>query len=143
MSNSIKFTPAGGQISVSAKVSGGNIEVAVKDSGIGIPKENQKSIFTKFYQVKTADRQEEKDGSGLGLYIVKKIIDAHHGKVFIESEEGKGTSMCFVIPMESEETKVDTRTIPIKTAQFTLPTNLSSPNYIHLIQTLYHHACRS
>ena len=121
LSNSIKFTPAGGQISVTAKVSGGNIEVAVKDSGVGIPKENQKSIFTKFYQVKTAGRQEEKDGSGLGLYIVKKIIDAHHGKVFIESEEGKGTSMCFVIPIESEETKVNTKTNPIRTAQFTLP----------------------
>lgn len=120
LSNSIKFTQSGGQISISAKVVGGNLEVSVSDTGVGIPKALQKNIFSKFYQVKTTDRQKEKDGSGLGLYIVKKIIDAHNGIVSIESDTGKGTIMIFTLPFEGKLTKENVEPATQK-AQYTLP----------------------
>lgn len=119
ISNSIKFTPVGGKISVHAKVSGSNIEVSVSDTGAGIPKDQLENIFTKFFQVKTTDRHEEKDGSGLGLYIVKKIIDAHDGKIWVESEAGKGTTFTFTIPIgrgAHEEKKEE-----VPHASYTLP----------------------
>lgn len=120
LSNSIKFTSSGGQISISAKVSGKDLEVSISDNGVGIPKALQKNIFSKFYQIKTTDRQTEKDGSGLGLYIVKKIIDAHNGTVDLESSAGKGTTMRFTLPFDEKITQ-ETIIAKVATAQYTLP----------------------
>lgn len=119
LSNSIKFTPVGGKISIHAKVSGENIEVSVSDTGLGIPKDQLEHIFTKFFQVKTTDRHEEKDGSGLGLYIVKKIIDAHDGKIWVDSETGKGTTFFFTIPVSQHLTEERHEDTP--KASYTLP----------------------
>lgn len=99
ISNALKYTPYGGKISVLAKISGANVEISVSDTGIGIPKEQQANIFAKFYQVKTSDRKEEKVGSGLGLYITKKIIEAHGGTIWVESEVDKGTTFKFTLPI--------------------------------------------
>lgn len=118
ISNGIKFTPSGGKVSIDAKTVGRNVEISVSDTGIGIEKNLQDKIFSKFYQVKTPDRQGESDGSGLGLYIVKKIIDAHKGSIVLQSEAGKGTLMKFTLPIQDQAEIKESAPSP---AQYTLP----------------------
>lgn len=96
ISNSLKFTPAGGKIEVSAKIIGNFVEVSVSDTGVGIAKDKQKDIFSKFYQI-------QRGGTGLGLYIVKGIIEAHNGSVSLESEENKGTAISFTLPLNTNQ----------------------------------------
>ncbi len=107
ISNSIKFTPEGGKIIVSAAIFLNNgaqeLRVSVADTGHGIPKEEQGKIFTKFYQVKSKDGKEEKSGSGLGLYITKKIIDAHGGSITLDSGQGNGTIITLTLPIYKPE----------------------------------------
>lgn len=109
LSNSFKFTPIGGSITISAKQetfdSKPNILVCVKDTGAGIPKETQKELFSKFSKSSEATHDGiEKNGAllhgtGLGLYIAKGIVEAHGGSIFFESEEGKGTTFSFTLPL--------------------------------------------
>lgn len=96
--NAVKFTPNGGTITVSARVSGRDLEVSVSDTGPGIPAESLVSIFEKFQQVPLADSYKIK-GTGLGLAIVKHIITAHGGKVWAESGPGQGSSFIFALPV--------------------------------------------
>ena len=95
--NAIKFTPRGGQVTVSAVPKEGTLEVCVKDTGPGIPKENLTIIFEKFQQA-PLQRSNSMRGSGLGLAIAKHIITAHGGKVWAESGPGQGSSFFFVLP---------------------------------------------
>ncbi len=95
--NAIKFTPRGGQITVSAVPKEGILEVCVKDTGPGIPQENLTIIFEKFQQA-PLQRSNSMRGSGLGLAIAKHIITAHGGKVWAESGPGQGSSFFFVLP---------------------------------------------
>ena len=97
ISNAIKFTNAGDEISVSAEKSDNFICVSVKDTGIGIPKEYLKSIFDKF--VKVDNPNNDNSGSGLGLTVAKKIINAHKGKIWCESEVDMGSTFYFTIPI--------------------------------------------
>ncbi len=108
VNNAIKFTSKGG-ITVEAKDEGGNIVVSVKDTGVGIEKEGQKHLFEKFYQVGRFDpnNPQEQQGSGLGLYISKNIIEIHGGKIWLESEKDKGSSFYFSLPKEYKEIKVE------------------------------------
>ena len=101
--NSLKFTPAGGEISVSARVSGdaGNdMVIGVRDSGIGIPEPELGKIFEKFHQVEGA-LSESAEGAGLGLAITKGLVEAHHGKIWAESDVGKGSVFRFTLPLAS------------------------------------------
>ena len=101
LSNSIKFTPQGGKITVKARRSlDGGVEIIVEDTGIGVPKELQGDIFNKFYQVK--NHGIEIQGTGLGLYITKKIVEAHGGTIEIESEENQGTKIKVSLPAYDE-----------------------------------------
>jgi two-component system sensor histidine kinase GlrK len=95
--NAVKFTPTGGQVTVSAVAKEGALKVCVKDTGPGIPKENLATVFDKFQQ---APRQSSNliKGTGLGLAIAKQIIAAHRGKIWAESEAGQGSSFYFVLP---------------------------------------------
>lgn len=95
--NAIAYTPAEGVVSVSAEEHEGEVLFQVRDSGIGIPKDKQPFIFNKFFRAPNATRLEA-NGSGLGLFIVKRIIEAHGGKVGFDSEEGKGTTFHVRIP---------------------------------------------
>src|SRR3989344_1884245 len=104
ISNSIKFTPEGGKIIVSANVIKNNtgneeLQISVADTGLGIPKEEQSKIFTKFYQVKPGNERQEKEGSGLGLYIAKKIMDAHGGSIRLDSDDGRGRIITITLPV--------------------------------------------
>jgi two-component system sensor histidine kinase GlrK len=95
--NATKFTPEGGEMRISARPGIKGIELSVKDSGPGIPKENLTAIFEKFQQlpVKTSAWMK---GTGLGLAIVKHIVTAHGGKVWAESEPGQGSTFVVVLP---------------------------------------------
>jgi len=83
-----------------------DIEFSIKDNGTGIPKEQQERIFTKFFRGTNAIKIKA-DGSGLGLFIAKNIIEAHNGKIWFESEEGKGTTFYFNIPIHKKEEFAD------------------------------------
>jgi len=96
--NAIKYTLPGGKISISLKRLEDSIEFSIKDTGVGIPKDQQNRVFTKFFRGANAMKLET-EGSGLGLFITKNIIEAHGGKIWFESEEGKGTTFYFTLPI--------------------------------------------
>ncbi|MBB6452079.1 two-component system phosphate regulon sensor histidine kinase PhoR [Salirhabdus euzebyi] len=91
VSNAVHYTPNSGEVFVGANDLGEDIKLFVKDTGIGIPKEEIPRIFERFYRVDKA-RSRESGGTGLGLAIVKHIVEAHHGKINVESELHKGTT---------------------------------------------------
>lgn len=93
--NAIYYTPANGKIEVSLQDNGKTIEFRVKDSGIGVPKSEQHHLFNKFYRAGNA-RKMRPDGTGLGLFMAKKVIVAQGGALIFESEEGKGSTFGFV-----------------------------------------------
>jgi len=98
LSNAVKFTPDGGTIGVSARRLDGEVQVSVRDTGIGISPEDQSKVFEEFQQVgKPTDRSRE--GTGLGLTLAKKFVELHGGKIWVESEVGKGTTFTFAIPV--------------------------------------------
>jgi len=101
LSNSINYTPDRGSISLSLNLdkSEKNIIFKVSDSGYGIPKSQQSKIFTKLFRADNAQKIDT-NGTGLGLYIVKSIIDKSGGKVWFESMEGKGTTFYISLPIE-------------------------------------------
>ena len=97
--NSIKFTPAGGSIKVALRPHGDKVEFSITDSGIGIAPEDQLHIFERFYKADKA-RTHATEGSGLGLSIVKKIVDLHKGTIDLESKLGEGTTFVVSLPAE-------------------------------------------
>lgn len=102
LSNSLKFTPEGGKIVIKVereKEKPELIKISVSDTGIGMSKDQQKYLFSKFSQAQTTPKEIAIKGSGLGLYITKAIVEAHGGSVGAESEEGKGTTIWFTLPI--------------------------------------------
>ncbi|OYT42133.1 MAG: hypothetical protein B6U86_00895 [Candidatus Altiarchaeales archaeon ex4484_43] len=102
--NAIKFTEKGG-IVIEARREKDNILVKVKDTGIGISKENINKLFTKFYQVDSS-LSRRYGGTGLGLAICKKIVEAHGGKIWVDSELGKGSTFQFTLPVKKQTPKI-------------------------------------
>ena len=104
MSNAIKYSPENGTIKVKISNHGNcEVEVTVTDEGCGISPEHQKKIFDRFYRVENNTHTIK--GTGLGLNLVKTTIEKHHGgKVFVQSEEGKGSTFGFIIPVKAVET---------------------------------------
>lgn len=100
VSNSLRFTPAGGQITLSAQEVDQTLELTVKDTGSGISPEHLQNIFARFYRV-SESRQQNESESGLGLAIAKSIVTAHGGHISAESVVGQGTTMRIRIPYES------------------------------------------
>jgi signal transduction histidine kinase len=105
LSNAIKYTPSGGQVTVCAKPKNGKLQVEVVDTGRGIPAEALPCIFDRFYRV--SDSEEEVEGTGLGLSIVKSIVEKHGGQIWVESEEGTGSTFAFTVPISVEVLKRD------------------------------------
>lgn len=100
LSNSIKFTPVGGEIKVSIFDKGDYVDIVVEDTGIGIPQVKQKAIFERFKQVdKSLNRDHE--GSGIGLYLVKLLVELNKGTIDVCSSEGKGSKFTITLPSES------------------------------------------
>ncbi|KKP98843.1 MAG: Two-component sensor kinase [Parcubacteria group bacterium GW2011_GWD2_38_12] len=96
--NAVKYTAPGGQVEVLFKYYRSIIEVIVSDSGVGIPKDQLPQLFSKFFRAKNVIRMQT-DGTGLGLFIAKKIVEEHGGIIWVESEEGRGTKMHFTLPI--------------------------------------------
>jgi two-component system phosphate regulon sensor histidine kinase PhoR len=96
--NAIQYTPEGGRIRVSAEVGSREVVVCVADTGIGIPLADQERIFERFYRVDAA-RSREAGGTGLGLSIAKHIVEAHGGRLWVESEIGHGSKFSFSLSL--------------------------------------------
>ena len=101
LNNAIVYTHPGGQVTISLKGDKNKVEFRISDTGIGIPKDQQKRVFTKFFRGANAVKIET-GGTGLGLYITKNIIEAHDGKIWFESEENVGTTFHFSLPLKEE-----------------------------------------
>jgi two-component system phosphate regulon sensor histidine kinase PhoR len=97
--NAIKFTPPGGSVTVSARKENSHVLVSVSDTGVGIPADDLPRIFERFYK---ADKSRSGGGTGLGLAIAKHIIEAHGGRIWAESVEGKGSTFHFTLPLEPQ-----------------------------------------
>jgi len=94
----VKFTPSGGRVAVRVSRAAERALVEVSDSGIGIPQREQERLFERFFRSSTAtERQIE--GTGLGLYITKAIVEAHKGRIAVESHEGEGTTFRVELPL--------------------------------------------
>jgi signal transduction histidine kinase len=100
LSNAVKFTPQGGRIGINARQVDGSVEISVSDTGIGIAPEDQPKIFEEFRQVGT-DYAHKTEGTGLGLTLAKKFVELHGGKIWVESEVGKGSTFSFTLPVKS------------------------------------------
>jgi signal transduction histidine kinase len=98
LENSIKFTPKGGEISLSCRSRDGAVELAVRDEGIGIPPEDLPHIFDRFYKADASRTRGGKSSSGLGLSIAKWIVERHGGKIGVRSSPGAGTTVTMVFP---------------------------------------------
>jgi signal transduction histidine kinase len=99
VSNAIKFTPPGGEVSVRVQAADGAVRLEVADTGIGIPADEQRRLFERFFRASSAaDKQIQ--GTGLGLYIARAIVEAHGGEIMFESEAGQGTAFRIEIPLE-------------------------------------------
>lgn len=101
VSNAINYTGSDGLVTVNIRQDGGQVITEVKDNGVGIPANALPRLFTKFYRVK-GGMASGSGGTGLGLYISKSIIDLHYGKIWAESEYGKGTTFAFSLPSFNE-----------------------------------------
>jgi signal transduction histidine kinase len=98
LSNAVKFTPEGGKISLSASLNDGMAEISVTDTGVGIAPEDQEAIFEEFRQV-GSDYARKREGTGLGLALARRLVALHGGKLWVESEPGKGSTFTFTLPV--------------------------------------------
>jgi signal transduction histidine kinase/DNA-binding response OmpR family regulator len=102
LSNAVKFTPDGGKIVIACREEGGFVFVSVSDSGIGIRPEDQAMVFEEFRQVPGAPEVVQQ-GTGLGLAITRRLVERQHGKIWLESEVGKGSRFIFTLPVGSKK----------------------------------------
>ena len=96
LSNAVKFTPPGGSVEVSSGQRNGEVLVSIADTGTGIPAEDLERIFEEFQQ--TDAGAQEREGTGLGLALSKRLIELHGGRIWVESEPGKGSTFTFALP---------------------------------------------
>ncbi len=101
LDNAIKYTNQGGKVVLEMGKEGDYLKVRVSDNGVGIPKAQMGRLFSKFFRADNVIHMQT-DGSGLGLFIVKSIVERHGGNITMESEEGKGTTIIFTIPLKEE-----------------------------------------
>jgi signal transduction histidine kinase len=102
--NALMYTPPESEVVISAKQLGTTIEISVEDNGPGIPLKEIPYIFDKFHRAESTKRI---PGAGIGLAISKGIVDAHGGKIWVESEFGKGANFRFTLPIEEQYTTIE------------------------------------
>jgi two-component system sensor histidine kinase VicK len=100
ISNAIKYSPIGKQIEINCQLEAEVIKVTVKDEGMGIKEADRTKLFERFYRISTSHRQNI-SGFGIGLYLSKEIIERHEGKIWVDSESGKGSVFTFILPVNS------------------------------------------
>jgi PAS domain S-box-containing protein len=122
LSNAIKFTPPDGRVWIESSIEDGSIRILVGDTGIGIAPEDQQEIFESFRQA-SATTKGVREGTGLGLAITKRLVEQHGGKIWVESEIGKGSRFCVTFPItgtESTEGEREASAEPERTAPLVL-----------------------
>ena len=103
LTNAVKFTDDGGSVTVTAEVSGGLVQVDVRDTGAGIPESEQEAIFETFQRGSRA-RRAGAEGTGLGLTLSRRIVELHGGRLWVESHPGEGSTFSFTIPLSADRT---------------------------------------
>jgi signal transduction histidine kinase len=98
LTNAVKFTPEGGQIKVEAGLGDSAVIVSVRDTGIGVAKDDQEAIFEEFRQA-SGNYAQKREGTGLGLTLTKRFVEMHGGRIWVESEPGKGSTFTFTLPL--------------------------------------------
>jgi len=98
LSNAVKFTPEGGRVGVRAALADGMAEISVRDTGVGIAPEDRETIFEEFRQV-GGDEARKREGTGLGLALARRFVELHGGKIWVESEVGRGSTFTFTLPV--------------------------------------------
>ncbi len=101
LENAVRYTMDGGKIEIDVKKEENYLTVSIADNGIGIPEDQQKNVFARFFRARNAIKQET-DGSGLGLYITKTMVEKNGGTIYFKSTEGKGTTFYFSVPLLSK-----------------------------------------
>ncbi len=109
ISNSVKFTPEGGSIGIELHQQGNNVAFKIADSGSGISEEDQPHVFERFYKADRSRTRANNSGSGLGLSIVQKIVEMHHGTITVESQAGAGTTFAVSLPLADTP-----KTVPVE-----------------------------
>ena len=100
--NAVKFSPDGGTVTVTARRRDETVEVRVVDEGIGIPEDEQRRIFTRFYRGESTTRDPGAGGTGLGLFIAHGLVSAMAGRMWVVSREGDGSTFAFELPQARE-----------------------------------------
>jgi signal transduction histidine kinase len=101
--NALKFTPAGGQVTLAARQVGNALEIEVRDTGVGIAPEALPHVFDRFYQAEASRARKERQGAGLGLAIAQEIVGAHSGKISVQSLLGQGTTFTLSLPLTQND----------------------------------------
>jgi signal transduction histidine kinase len=101
LSNAVKFTPDGGRVDVDARMNGEAVEIAVKDTGVGIAPHDQEAVFEEFRQV-GRDYTTKQEGTGLGLALTRRFVELHGGKISLKSAPGKGSTFTFSLPLNRQ-----------------------------------------
>jgi signal transduction histidine kinase len=104
----VKYTPAGGEISLALARQNGNAEIVVRDTGIGIDSADQQRVFDRFYRVDKA-RSRALGGAGLGLSIVRWIVDVHGGEIRVDSAPGRGSTFTVELPLKPSKNQARNR----------------------------------
>ncbi|MBA3690642.1 MAG: hypothetical protein H0W82_04405, partial [Actinobacteria bacterium] len=99
VNNAVRYTPAGGAVTVSAHPHNGSVEIEVHDSGVGISAEHLPRLFERFYRVDTSRSRADDDGTGIGLAIARSVVEAHGGHIRADSEPGMGSTFTFELPV--------------------------------------------
>ncbi|MBC7653521.1 MAG: hypothetical protein H7098_03485 [Oligoflexus sp.] len=100
ISNAIKYSPKGNLITIETNIHDHSLKLSVKDEGMGIDKHDLKRLFDRYYRVQTSEMQHI-SGFGIGLYLSAEIIERHQGKIWADSEIGKGSTFYFTLPLEA------------------------------------------
>ena len=112
LSNAVKFTPDGGKIRIEATLESASITISIIDTGVGIAADQHESVFNKFYQVGSTTKG-VREGTGLGLAITKRLVEQHGGKIWVESEPGKGSRFSFTLPLTAQAVAPQQRKKPL------------------------------
>ena len=121
LSNAVKFTPEHGSVSISFATNDEAIEIAVQDTGIGVPIAEQKAIFDEFHQASTTTKG-VKEGTGLGLAITKRLVEKHGGEIWVDSKPGAGSCFTFSLPLAPSRTALQAVNAPsVENGQATRP----------------------